>query len=340
MTAATGSANDEAWELLRWARRLTEPELRAAVARFAAPVRTVAGYHFGWWDEAGRATQVGWGKGIRGALVLSGARALGGRVSEAVPVAAAVELVHNFSVVHDDVMDGDRTRRGRATAWSVFGARRAVSAGDAMLAAAWDLVAGGYPAARELSDALRALVAGQSADLTFEGRDDVGLAECVAMAAGKTASLLAAAGALGALAAGAEPARVAALRRFGHHLGLAFQLVDDLLGIWGDPAVTGKASGADLRRRKKTLPVVAALTAGTPAADRLGELYRGRGPLAEPRIPEAARLVREAGGGDWAHREALRRRELARTELSAARPSPTGARALDLIADLVTHRDL
>lgn len=176
------------------------------------------------------------------------------------------------------------------TAWSLFGTTQAILAGDALLAVAVDTLAhrfppGGPQAVRELSGALLALVAGQGADLIFETRADVGLDECLETAAGKTPSLLAAACALGALAARAEAERVDALRQFGRRLGLAFQLVDDLLGIWGDTAVTGKPVGSDLRSRKKSLPVVAALAGGTPAGDRLAALYHRTEPLGDDEIP-------------------------------------------------------
>ncbi|MFE1173040.1 polyprenyl synthetase family protein [Streptomyces sp. NPDC058773] len=339
------STAPDAWHLLKTARELTEPELRKAVDRLAEPVRSVAGYHFGWSDERGRPADGGGGKGVRAALVLAAAQALGAAAEEAVAPAAAVELVHNFSVVHDDLMDGDRVRRGRRTAWSLFGPTQAVLTGDALLAVAVDTLAHRFPrrsaeAVQELSGALLALVAGQGADLAFETRADVGLEECLDMAAGKTASLLAASCALGALAAGAGAERVDALRQFGRHLGLAFQLVDDLLGVWGDTAVTGKPVGADLRSRKKSLPVVAALRSGTPAGDRLAALYLRTDPLSDAEIRTATRLIEEAGGRRWAQEEAERQRTAALNRLATADATPAGAHALTALADLVTRREL
>jgi len=343
--AAPGNSAPDAWLLLKTARELTEPELRKAVDRLAEPVRSVAAYHFGWSDECGRPANGEGGKGVRAALVLAAAQALGAPAEEAVAPAAAVELVHNFSVVHDDLMDGDLLRRGRSTAWSQFGSTQAILAGDALLAVAVDTLAhrfpqGGPEAVRELSGSLLALVAGQGADLAFETRADVGLAECLEMAAGKTASLLAAACALGALAARAGAERVDALRQFGRHLGLAFQLVDDLLGIWGDTAVTGKPVGSDLRSRKKSLPVVAALSSGTPAGDRLAALYHRTEPLDDAEIRTAARLIEEAGGRRWAQEEAERQRTAAVTRLATAGVTPDGTRALSALADLITRRDV
>ncbi|MEW1653757.1 polyprenyl synthetase family protein [Streptomyces sp. NPDC093707] len=334
----------EGRQLLGRARELIEPELRKAVDRLAEPVRSMAGYHFGWWDEAGRPANTGWGKGVRAALVLSSARAMGAPREAAVATAAAVELVHNFSLVHDDLMDGDATRRGSRTVWSVFGSAQAVLTGDALLVLALDVLAQRCPAngaatLRELCEALLELVAGQGADISFEARHDVDLDECLAMADGKTAGLLARACALGALAADVEPERIDAMRAFGRHLGLAFQLVDDVLGIWGDSAVTGKPVGSDLRSRKKSLPVVAALSGGTDAGARLAALYHRPEPLTDDEVAEAALLIEEAGGRRWAVREAARQRTAALDCLALADPAPDGARALTLIADLITRRD-
>src|SRR5262249_38599046 len=154
-------------------------------------------------------------------------------------------LVHNFSLLHDDVMDGDLTRRHRPTAWSVFGVNAAILAGDALLALGLDvLAASGHGQAqraiRMLNTAVLDLLDGQRADLAFEQRSDVELPECVRMAESKTGALLGCACALGAMFGGGHPEQVEHLYGFGERMGLAFQFVDDLLGIWGDPAVTGK----------------------------------------------------------------------------------------------------
>ena len=176
----------------------------------------------------------------------------------------AVELVHNFSLLHDDIMDGDTERRHRPTAWTVFGTPAAILAGDALLALAQDiLLEDGGPqgrwAARCLLAAVQRLISGQSADMEFEQRHAVSMDECLTMAGDKTAALMACACSIGAIFTGAPPSLAMSLADFGSHTGLAFQLVDDLLGIWGAPEVTGKPVWSDLRTRKKTLPVVAAM---------------------------------------------------------------------------------
>jgi geranylgeranyl pyrophosphate synthase len=326
------------------ARALVEPGLRAAADRLNPATRQVIGYHFGWWDEQGRPLADAGGKAVRPALAVLAAEAAGGTAAGAAGAGAAVELAHNYSLLHDDIMDGDRTRRHRPTAWTVYGVPAAVLAGDALLtlatealttdaAAAAPLAAGGVPV---LDAALLRLVDGQAADTAFERRTDVGLPECLTMAADKTGALFAAACELGARSAGAAPPRVWQLRRFGEHLGLAFQLVDDLIGIWGDPGRTGKPVLADLRAKKKSLPVVAALNAGNGAAARLAELYFRDEPLSDDELRTCAALIEETGARDWAAREAQRQRQSALTALHLATPEPAAAAELSALAHHLT----
>lgn len=294
------------------ARDVITPALQASVDRLTPKMRQVAGYHLGWLDEHGRPVPSGGGgKALRPALALLSAQAAGATPQRGVPAAVAVELVHNFSLLHDDIMDEDRERRHRPTAWTVFGTSAAILAGDALLTLAEEVLLedgsqGGYWAARCLTAATQRLIAGQTADLEFEGRVDVTLDECMTMAGDKTAALLACSCSVGAMLVNAPPGLAAALAGFGAHLGLAFQLVDDLLGIWGSPEVTGKPVLSDLRAGKKSLPVVAALTADTPAAARIGELLHHSQSRTEEDLRMAATLVEEAGGRSWAEAEAGR----------------------------------
>jgi geranylgeranyl diphosphate synthase type I len=292
-------------------RAVVEPSLRAAVDRLSPQMRRVAAYHMGWIDADGRPA-AGGGKALRPTLALMSARAAGAPPETGVPGAVAVELVHAFSLLHDDIMDGDRTRRHRPAAWTIFGSSPAILGGDALLTLAFDVLLeqgtrGGYWAGRCLTAAAQRLIAGQSLDLEFEERQDVTLDECLSMSGDKTAALLACSCSVGAMLAEAPADLVTTLTDFGDQLGLAFQLVDDLLGIWGSPEVTGKPVMSDLRSRKKSLPVVAALTAGTDAAERLNELFFRPGPLTEDELKLASRLVEDAGGRAWVEDEAERR---------------------------------
>jgi len=330
-------------ETLAWSRALVDPELRAAVDTLPRSMHRIAGYHLGWWDEHGAATPASPGKAVRPALVLLSAAAAGGSPRAAVPAAVAVELVHNFSLLHDDVMDGDTTRRHRPTAWRSFGVGAAILAGDALLTLALDvLAASGHPAAgqamRMLSAAVQDLVDGQSSDMAFERCAEVALPDCERMAAHKTAALIGCSCALGALFGGGDAERVRRLRAFGEHVGLAYQHVDDLLGIWGDPAATGKPVFSDLRNRKKSLPVVFALTSDTTAGRTLAGLYRRPDPLTEDDLRRAATLVDAAGGRAWSHSAADELLGLALAELDAADRGPA-ATELAALARLVTNRD-
>ncbi|HVB44200.1 MAG TPA: polyprenyl synthetase family protein [Streptosporangiaceae bacterium] len=292
------------------ARDLVGPAIATAVGRLSSEIRLIAAYHLGLSDQHGRQGDgAGAGKALRPAFTLLSARAAGDPPERAVPAAVAVELVHNFSLLHDDIMDGDTERRHRPTAWTVFGIGPAILAGDALLALAQDLLLEGPArqgiwASRCLTAAVRRLIAGQGADLAFERRDDVTVTECLDMAADKTAALMACACSIGAIYAGAPTDIAVNLASFGAHAGLAFQLTDDLLGIWGAPEVTGKPVWSDLRARKKSLPVVAALTSDTEPGRDLAALLSGPGDLSEDDLLRAAKLVDAAGGRAWAEAEA------------------------------------
>ncbi len=335
-------------EVLAWSRTTVEPALRGAVGTLPSAMRRIAGYHFGWWNEHGQREEANGGKAIRPTLVLLSAQAVGGVPAAAVPAAVAVELVHNFSLLHDDVMDGDVTRRHRPTAWRVFGLNAAILAGDALLTLALDvLAASGHPAAtdgiRMLSAAVQDLVEGQSADLNFERRTQIELAECLRMAERKTGALMGCACAVGAAFGGGSPEQIEQLRGFGQHLGLAFQHVDDLLGIWGDPTVTGKPVYSDLRSRKKSLPVVAALTSctltlGTLAGSELAKLYHRDQPLSDTDLVRAAELIDIAGGRAWSQAQVDDLLAQAMRDLQSASPAPRAARELGALARLATHR--
>ncbi|MEV5144428.1 family 2 encapsulin nanocompartment cargo protein polyprenyl transferase [Streptomyces sp. NPDC052727] len=340
----------EAAAQLERARALVDPELRAAVESLPGSMRRIARYHFGWQHADGTPAAGNAGKAIRPALVLAAAAALGGPAARtaAVPAAAAVELVHNFTLLHDDVMDRDTTRRHRPTAWTVFGDADAILAGDALQALALRLLAAdphpaSVPAAARLAACVVELCEGQHTDTDLERRapDAVTLDEVLAMAEAKTGALLGCACALGALYAGAGEEEVAALDGFGRQAGLAFQLIDDVIGIWGDPRHTGKPAGADLAARKKSLPVVAALTSGTPAAAELAALYGTpyREEEAEAgEITRTALAVERAGGRDWAQAEAADRMARAMQELARAVPDPEAAGGLLALAEFVTRR--
>ncbi|RRO19897.1 polyprenyl synthetase family protein [Saccharopolyspora rhizosphaerae] len=346
MTTLQQDANraGQAFEALTTSRTMVEPALRAAVDRLPDRMRQVAGYHLGWLDERGNPVRADRGKALRPTLVLLSASSVGGDAADAVPAAVAVELVHNFSLLHDDVMDGDVTRRHRPTTWTVFGNATAILAGDALLSLAADVLASSQhseaaSAVRMLSGAVLGLIDGQNSDLEFETRADVDVAQCQRMAREKTGALLGCACALGALHGGGNSEQITRMRSFGERLGLAFQHVDDLLGIWGDPATTGKPVFSDLRTRKKTLPVVSALTSGTSAGRRLAKLYYRDSPLISGELAQAAELVTLAGGRAWSQTQADELLAAALSDLRKADPDDDAAESLAALAHLVARRD-
>ena len=288
-------------EVLEWTRALVQPALESAMDRLSPELGIPARYHFGWVDARGSPLRESrHGKGVRPTLALLSAEAAGTPAEVALPGAVAVELVHNFSLVHDDIIDDDDERRHRATVWKVFGVGDAIIAGDALMGLAFELLLeeatpARTAAAADLVQATMAMIAGQYMDMSFHRRETVEVEECWEMVSRKTGALLAHASAVGAILADAPSQTVEALRRFGHELGLGFQAIDDLLGIWGEPAVTGKPAGNDLRERKKSIPVTAALRSGTRAGEMLADLY-AQEHLDDGDITRAASLVEEAGG--------------------------------------------
>lgn len=263
-------------------------------------------YHMGWTDQSGRPLQASPGKFIRPALCLWACEACGSPAETALPAAAGLEWVHNFTLVHDDIQDGDRSRRGRDTVWAVWGLAQGINAGDALFAKAFATLTaadGKYPerqlrAARLIANAVLVVVEGQSLDLRFEGKPDTPLRAYLRMVRAKTGALIGASLQAGAVMAGADSALAARLAHAGTLLGVAFQIRDDWLGTWGDSTITGKSSSGDLGRCKLTFPVVAGYAA-MAERDRaqLRELFaepRGTG----DRMPEIRALLEAAGGAD------------------------------------------
>ena len=285
-------------EILGRARELVDPAIAAALGGLCDELRVPAEYHF-----------KGRGKGTRPALAILSAEAVGAPPETAVPGAVAIELIHDFSLIHDDIIDNDAERRHRPTVWAKFGTGVGVVVGDALHALAFEVLLSDpspprVKAAKNLAEAVSAMIAGQSMDMAFEETPSVTLEQCLAMEQGKTGALLSYASSVGAILAGADGAVVEELADFGAHMGVAFQAVDDLLGIWGDPERTGKPSGADLRERKKSVPVVIALNSDNPAAEELADLYAR--PEWDAGGVDAARSLVEAGGGRE-HTQALAR---------------------------------
>ncbi|MDQ6941665.1 MAG: polyprenyl synthetase family protein, partial [Candidatus Eremiobacteraeota bacterium] len=235
-------------------------------------------YHFGFGEDGASNRR---GKRLRSRLVFEVAAEEGGGAGEALAAACAVEIIHEFSLIHDDIEDGDKLRRGRETLWARYGAAHGINAGDALCSVAYLTLLDESPAPpdrklamnRVLLAAHLAMCNGQGRDIAFESEPRVTMADYRAMIGGKTAALFGAACELGALAAGSDAQRSGAYARMGHAYGVAFQIEDDILGTWGDSATTGKPCG-DLAKRKWTFPVVWALAGPpSPARDTIAAAY-------------------------------------------------------------------
>lgn len=271
---------------------LLEPELEAAIAELGndAPLMArMVRFHLGWIESNGDATthevrMTVQGKRIRPAVALLTCAAAGGEMDAAAPLAAAIELLHNFTLIHDDIQDRSPNRRHRATVWRVWGDGQAINAGDALFAAshlALFRLGETLGADRLLTLAAAfdrttlAIVRGQVQDLGFEGRADVSPDDYLAMITNKTAAILQFAAWAGASVGGANHDRAAAFGAFGRAVGIGFQIRDDLLGIWGERDATGKDAADDIRRRKQSLPILLLRAQATEEERvRLRELYQ------------------------------------------------------------------
>jgi geranylgeranyl diphosphate synthase, type I len=271
----------------------------------------MAAYHMGWVDRDGRPDSARPGKLVRPSLCLWACEAVGADAALALPAACSLEWAHNFTLVHDDIQDGDRQRRGRETVWSIWGQSQGINAGDALHAFAFELLLAPGPlpdrrlrATRALARAIREVVEGQCLDLAQEGHLRATPAAYLRMARAKTGALLGASLETGALLGGARLAIAAGLRRAGTLLGQAFQIRDDWLGVWGDPERTGKSRDGDLGRRKVTFPVLSAYAVMEgPVRRRFRTLFATRG---EADVPELRSMLERHGAdclaADAAHR--------------------------------------
>jgi geranylgeranyl diphosphate synthase type I len=306
-------------------------------------------YHLGWEDAQGHPTETAGGKALRPSLCLWACEALGGDRRKGLAAAAALELTHNFSLVHDDIQDADRERRHRPTVWAVWGEGQAINAGDSLLTLArlalLRLVDAGLEAVavvracRILDEACLAMIEGQCLDLEFEQRAEVSVEEYLEMIERKSGALFGAALHLGALTAGADDVLGERFARAGRLLGTAFQIRDDLLGVWGRRDVTGKPEAADIRRRKKTLPLLYAQSAA-PAEDgeALADIYH-RQTLGDDDVQQVMGVLGRVGAYDYCQSMARQRLDEALAELSSTAIAPAAYCELQEVADFLLERE-
>ncbi|MEZ4512678.1 MAG: polyprenyl synthetase family protein [Chloroflexota bacterium] len=302
-------------------------------------------YHMGWADEQLQPLTVKSGKNIRPVLCLLICQAAGGNWEQAVPAAAAIEILHNFSLVHDDIEDISPTRRGRPTVWTLWGKPLAINTGDAMFALAHLALARLADRGVDTARVVRALrrfdevcvqlTQGQHADMSFETRSEVGVNEYIEMITGKTAVLISLCAELGALVAGCDDETIAHYATFGRNIGLAFQVIDDILGIWGDEALIGKSTSTDITTKKKTLPVLFGLERSQP----LRQLYAETQETNQQFVTEVTALLTQNGADVFANERAEYYSQTAVSHLEAAQPTGPGYTALNQLVEMLLNRN-
>ncbi len=307
-----------------------------------AGLEEILSYHLGWQGEgSGVEAQ---GKRIRPLLVLLCAAAAGANWRTALPAAAAVELVHNFSLIHDDIQDQSPLRRGRPTVWVKWGVPLAINAGDLMFTLAQTSILGmcqtvsmevGLKSAVRLNQTCIRLTGGQHLDLTYESQAEVTLDAYWPMIEGKTAALIECCAVLGGLAGQVDEKCLKAFSAFGHQLGLAFQVLDDWLGIWGNEALMGKSNASDLVSGKKSMPVLYGL-------ERKGQFYSRwtKSPIAPEEAKGIASLLRDEGAQQYTLQAADSHTAQALKALSMAVNEPNEASlALEQLAKQLLNRE-
>ena len=333
-------------------------DLEIAIRRSIAPVNdsgdgisdlyTMMLYHLGWANEGGELLEerVSAGKALRPTLCLFSCEAYSGAWEQAMPAAVALELVHNFSLIHDDIQDGDTERRHRSTLWVLWGQPQAITAGNAMrsLADMSTLRGAGLPeqkvlrASSLLTQAYLDMIRGQCMDLSFEGRLDIRLEDYLVMIACKTGALIRCGMEMGALIGTDDEDSVHHFAQMGAYLGRAFQIRDDHLGIWGDEVNTGKSVGNDIRRKKKSFPIVFALEAAEgPALKRLMEVYSSD-EVDERDVDDVLDVLAELNAEEYSMSDTQRAAGLALGHAREAGLSPWAMQELEQMAEFLVER--
>lgn len=346
--AARPPEGTEALRIIDRYRAAIMGELRSALENRTVPPFSLMRYHLGWEDQHGRPIDGRRGKLLRPALCLLCCEAVDGDWRRALPAAAALELLHNFTLIHDDVEDASSQRHGRETLWSLWGEAQAINVGDGMFALAQvallRLREEGHPpervlqAAQMLDEATLRLCEGQHRDLAYAEEREITRGDYLAMIEGKTAALLAAASGIGALLAGGAVEVVDALCEFGRRMGLAFQIRDDVLGTWGDVEETGKPIGDDLRARKKSYPVVVALERASSEQRGALKAMLARDELDDDDVQRACALLERLGAREESERTAHEYAEAALASLESVSLQPQRRRELEELARFAAQR--
>lgn len=298
-------------------------------------------HHFGWGAGTSGSQPGASGKRVRPLLMALVAQAISGEYRHVLSAAAALEFLHNFTLIHDDVMDHSAERRHRPTVWALWGGDQAINAGDGLYALANLAVANLLHAEVPASKAVRAAqvlaqaclwtAEGQVLDMSFAGREQVTTAEYLTMIAHKTGALLEAATKIGALLSSDDEPVIRAYAQFGRDLGLAFQVRDDYLGVWGDEAATGKSATGDIREKKKSYPVLVAFERAAAADQAVLRRIYAQEALSDEDVADVLDILERSGAIAETDRSASEYFERALAHLDAtgiANPTQDGLRQL------------
>lgn len=330
-------------------RPLIGEALRGELARDDIGVFSMLRFHMGWEDAGGRPWAGTEGKALRPTLCLFACEAAGGSPTRALAAATALELIHNFSLIHDDIQDRDETRHQRATLWAQWGIPKALVAGNTMRVIA-DRAVGrlldedvsvtlALSVTRLLTEAYLAMIEGQYLDLVYEGRPDIGLPEYLDMIARKTGALIRCSMTLGALLGAADEAEVEAFRECGRALGCLFQIRDDMLGVWGEERETGKPVGADIRRKKNSFPVVYAMSKAAGEDRRMLKHIYGKPEIADDDVGLVLDVMDRCKTRESAQSLAAEHRDLALEAAAGVEMSPQARGDLEELAEFLLVRE-
>ncbi len=311
----------------------------------AEDFRVMLSYPLGWVDENNQPYPHQTGKRIRPILLLLSTEAAGGDWQSALPAAAAVELLHNFSLIHDDIQDDSDTRHGRPTVWKIWGRPNAINAGDALFASAYAALQGLAETDLDPKTILSIwaifnrtnleLTRGQHLDMRFERQETVTVEAYISMISGKSAALVSACAQIGALIGSSDEALASHFAAFGRDLGIAFQIRDDILGIWGEPEMTGKSAATDILSRKKSLPVLY----GLAQSNELGALYR-RPSFSNADVDEVVERLNAVQAQEYAIEQETRYFQEAVQALEDANPQGKASQGLISLAEALFQRNV
>ena len=325
-----------------------DSELKTVLGQRNSPMYDMMRYHLGWIDENGNLLPGSSGKALRPVLCLLACEASGGDYEKALPAAATLELVHNYSLIHDDIQDGDKERRHRPTVWSIWGKPQAINAGTAMRILAnialWRLKDEGVPTAKQLraqqmiDESCLALIEGQYLDISYESRLDISVNDYLDMVGKKTGALLSCSMELGALLGTEDEETIAGFKKAGMDLGLAFQIRDDILGIWGDEQQTGKPSCSDIRRKKKSFPIIQALATAKGENREYLLKYYSNGVSSASQTAEILNIMEDTGSRTVAEKVANRLETEAGKTIDRFKLFPSPKQDLDELLKFLAER--